>query len=155
MSSTLHFDEDVILAKAAIVRACLETIRSLDSERYASLEEWIRRDLEIVNIQRAAQACLDLAHHLIAANAWELPRDAAHAMSILRQRKIIDSGLEARMRSAQGFRNIAVHRYTEIDTDILAAIVANHLDDFTRFSRAVIDATLTTDQPTGPEKKQP
>lgn len=153
MNPPLDFDEDVILAKAGIVRACLETIRSLDSERYASLEEWIRRDLEIVNIQRSAQACLDLAHHLIAANAWELPRDAAHAMSILRQRGIVDSQLEARMRSAQGFRNIAVHRYTEIDTGILAAIVANHLDDFTRFTRAVLEATLATDEASASDRK--
>ncbi len=142
MSGSVEFDEDVVLAKASTVRACLATIRDLESPGRADLETWMRRDLETLNIQRAAQACLDLAHHLIAVNGWELPRDAGHAMSILARHDVVGRGLEGRMRAVQGFRNVAVHRYTEIDVEILAAIVARHLDDLEKFTAAVVAVTV-------------
>ncbi|MCP4901851.1 MAG: DUF86 domain-containing protein [bacterium] len=145
MTTLIAFDEDVILAKASIVESCLATIRELESNTNASLDDWIRRDVEVLNIQRAAQACLDLAHHLIASNSWDLPRDTGHAMSILKRHGILTEDLETKMRAVQGFRNIAVHRYTEIDPDILAAIVDHHLSDLEEFTRAILNATLALD----------
>ncbi len=142
MITLIAFDEDVILAKASIVGSCLATIRELESDTNANLDDWIRRDVEILNIQRAAQACLDLAHHLIASNSWDLPRDTGHAMSLLKRHGILTEDLETKMRAVQGFRNIAVHRYTEIDPKILAAIVDHHLTDLEEFAKAILNATL-------------
>jgi uncharacterized protein YutE (UPF0331/DUF86 family) len=85
---------------------------------------------------------VDLAHHLIAANGWELPRGAGHAMSIVARDDVVGRGLEGRMRAVQGFRNVAVHRYTEIDVEILVAIVSHRLGDLEEFTAAVVAATV-------------
>ncbi len=142
MTGPLAFDEDVVLAKASTVRSCLTTIRQVHASDRVSLEEWMRRDLEILNLQRAAQACLDLVHHLIASNRWELPRDGGHAMSIAARHGVIDGALETTMRGVIGFRNVAVHLYTEIDPEILGDIVEHRLGDLERFVAAVLECTL-------------
>lgn len=147
MTAPLDFDEDVVLAKASIIRSCLATIRELESEPRADLDDWIRRDVQTLNLQRAAQACLDLAHHLIARNSWELPRDAGHAMSILVRHDVLDHRLAQKMRAVQGFRNIAVHRYTEIDPAILAGIVTHNLGDLEDYSRAILQSTASHNEP--------
>lgn len=140
MSDSLRHDEDVVLAKASIVRACLRTIREVGSK--AELDEWIRRDLEVLNLQRAVQACLDLAHHLIAANRWELPRDGGHAMSILSRRGVVDHDTAETMQRVIGFRNVAVHLYTEIDPDVVEGIVSHRLGDLERYVGTVLNATV-------------
>ncbi len=40
MSGSVEFDEDVVLAKASTVRACLATIRDLESPGRADLEKF-------------------------------------------------------------------------------------------------------------------
>jgi uncharacterized protein YutE (UPF0331/DUF86 family) len=143
MSTPLVFDEDVILAKTSIISSCTKTIREMDSQPMADLEERIRRDVQVLNLQRAAQACLDLGNHLISQNEWDLPRDAGHVMTILRDHQVVSSDLEQKMRSVQGFRNVAVHRYTELDPDILRAIVDHHLADLEEFSLAIRSKTIS------------
>src|ERR1039457_6625395 len=79
----LHFEEDIVLAKVSTIRKAVATIRSLDSELPGAEKEWVRLDLTVLNLQRAVEAAIDVASHLISANGWELPRDARHALEIL------------------------------------------------------------------------
>lgn len=97
----------------------------------------------VLNLQRAAQACLDLANHLITANSWELPRSARHAFEILRESGVIPADQTSVMASVMGFRNVAVHDYTALDPAIVEAIVAKHLGDLERFVDAVLAASAS------------
>ena len=45
----------------------------------------------------------------------------------------MDKDLTDKMISMVGFRNIAVHEYQEINTDILKSILVNNLKDFEEF----------------------
>jgi uncharacterized protein YutE (UPF0331/DUF86 family) len=134
-------DRDIVLAKASTVRKCLATIRRLKAADAPRLEGWIVEDVVVLNLQRAAQACLDLANHLITANSWELPRSARHSFEILRESGVIARALGETMVSVMGFRNIAVHDYATLDPAIVDAIVANHLGDLDRFVDAVLAGT--------------
>ena len=42
------------------------------------------------------------------------------------------------MKSMVGFRNIAVHDYQTINTNILYEIIVHHLDDFTSFTKQIL-----------------
>ena len=126
---TCRFDEDVVLAKASHVRRAVATIRSLAGPGRASLEEWIRDDVTVLNLQRAVEALLDLANHLIAANAWELPRDGRHAFHILREHGLLTDP-ELKLAAAMvGFRNVAVHDYASLDVEVVRGIARDRLDD--------------------------
>jgi len=139
----VHFraDRDIVLAKASTVRKCLATIRRLKAADAPQVEGWIVQDVVVLNLQRAAQACLDLANHLITANSWELPRSARHSVEILRDAGVIPREQSQVMVGVMGFRNIAVHDYAALDPAIVDAIVAKHLGDLERFVDAILEGT--------------
>lgn len=139
----MHFraDRDIVLAKASTVRKCLATIRRLKAADAPRLEAWIVQDVVVLNLQRAAQASLDLANHLITANSWELPRSARHSVEILRDASVIPREQSQVMVGVMGFRNIAVHDYAALDPAIVDAIVAKHLGDLERFVDAILEGT--------------
>ena len=142
----VNYDEDIVLAKVASIRKCILVIKNLWFENDPEVPEWIRRDVTVLNIQRAVEACLDLANHLIAANSLGLPGSAAEAVSILIDQRILPSVEASVFRGMIGFRNIAVHNYREIDGAIVSGIVHDHLGDLEDFATAVLDATLRRDR---------
>jgi len=91
-------------------------------------------DLTVLNLQRAAQACLDIATHLITANRWELPRSARHAFEVLREHQVVDLPLADVMARVMGFRNIAVHDYAHLSSDVVEGIARDRLPDLERFA---------------------
>jgi uncharacterized protein YutE (UPF0331/DUF86 family) len=141
------FDEDVVLAKVSSARKCIETVKGLYGVDAPQMEDWMRLDLTVLNLQRAIEACLDLANHLIAANGWELPRSGGHSISVLVHNKVVPSVDLDALTSIVGFRNVAVHNYATIDPAVVDAIVSEHLDDILRLTEHVMDATVRTPNP--------
>lgn len=138
---TIRFDEDIVLAKVASVRRCVATIRRLWWEQQPPVEDWVRLDVTVLNVQRAVEACVDLANHLIAANGWGLPGSAVESIQFLVEHEILARTEMPSYRSMIGFRNIAVHNYREIDEAIVAAIVQHHLEDLENFANRILYAT--------------
>ena len=89
---------------------------------------------------RAVQLCVDMASHIISNSESPPPTSMAEAFNQLVQLNLIDNDLSAKMISAVGFRNLAVHSYEKIDWDIVASICEHHLQDFKKFAIAIEDA---------------
>lgn len=66
------------------------------------------------------------------------PQTMGEAFSALAQMGVIDGALCARMRSAVGFRNLAVHHYNTLSWAIVFALATTHLDDFRAFAKAML-----------------
>lgn len=75
--------------------------------------------------------------HLIAETDEALPQTMGEAFDGLVRLGLIDEDLCARMRTAVGFRNVAVHAYQQIDWEVVQTITWDHLDDFKQFARSV------------------
>src|SRR6056297_2588174 len=130
----MQCENDVILAKIAIMKKCVATIEEVQR---AEISEWMRRDLWVLNLQRAVQAAIDLAHVVIARDGLGLPADYGQSFDLLARHQVIDLPTSKNLRKMVGFRNIAVHEYQEIDDQILQSIIEYHLDDFENFYRQV------------------
>jgi uncharacterized protein YutE (UPF0331/DUF86 family) len=139
---SVAFDEDVVLAKVSTIRKCVSTIRSLPDEIPEPAKEWMRLDLTVLNLQRAVEATLDVANHLISANGWELPRDSRQAFRIVTAHGVVSTASEKVLDGMIGFRNVAVHNYKEIDAAIVRGIAADHLDDLELFATEVLKSTV-------------
>ena len=131
-------EPDVILGKVATIDRCLARIEDVRGPRRASLLPVDAEDIMVLNLQRAAQAAIDLAGHVVASEGFGLPADLADAFTLLERHGIVDSALAGRLRKMVGFRNIAVHQYEALDPRIVEAIVDKHLDDLRGFAAAVI-----------------
>lgn len=86
-------------------------------------------------VQSAAQATIDIANHVIAANGWRVPNDYGDAFTVLLEHDVIDDDLAANMRALSGLRNLLVHLYDEIDDDRVATEAAAGLDDLSSFAQ--------------------
>ncbi|HHZ16450.1 MAG TPA: DUF86 domain-containing protein [Peptococcaceae bacterium] len=112
----------------------LKEIASYSWEKYYQDEGL--KDRAERNLQLAAQACIDLANHLIADLGLRAPLTYAESFAVLSEEGIIPSDLARTMQKIAGFRNILVHDYLEIDQQIVYAML-NNLQDFEEFAQCI------------------
>jgi len=131
-------DRDVVLAKVAAIQRCLKRIKEttkLDPNRLDNIDE---QDIFVLNLQRAVQAAVDLAIHIVASEGLGLPDTIKDNFKFLKKAGIINEELAQRMESMVGFRNIAIHDYQAIDGNILKSILSNNLKDLEDFYTTVL-----------------
>ncbi|HDZ00160.1 MAG TPA: DUF86 domain-containing protein [Nitrospirae bacterium] len=131
-------DRDVVLAKVAAIQRCLKRIKETTDLDPDSLDDIDKQDIFILNLQRAVQAAIDLATHIIASEGLGLSDTIKDNFKLLKNAGIINEQLTDRMESMAGFRNIAIHDYQAIDIDILKSILIKHLKDIEDFYTTVL-----------------
>lgn len=114
-------------------REHLSRLSELPIEEYLSERIFEGRYL----VQASAQACIDVANHVISSEGWRAPRDFRDAFTVLEEHEIIDPELAGRLRDLAGMRNILVHLYEEVDDARVYDSLRAGLDDFDRFARAI------------------
>lgn len=103
-------------------------------EEYAANETL--RDRGERNLQVAAQACIDIANHIIADHGYRTPQGYADSFAVLQEEGIIPLELANKMKMVAGFRNILVHDYLEIDNKIVYESL-KCLKDFGAFAKHI------------------
>ena len=132
-------DKALVLKKLQALRRCVDRIESKRPDDPLPLRsDYDLQDILSVNLERAVQACVDVAAHLISDTSRPSPETMAGCFAELRAMTVLDDALADRLQKAVGFRNIAVHEYQEIDWDIVFSIVTKNLDDFRAYARAVM-----------------
>jgi uncharacterized protein YutE (UPF0331/DUF86 family) len=131
-------DRDVVLAKVASIQKCLERIRDVTSLDPESLDDINRQDIFVLNLQRAIQASIDLASHIVASEGLGLPETVRGNFALLRDKSVIDPETASKMEKMTGFRNIAIHDYQALNLDILKSILTCNLRDLEDFYVAVL-----------------
>ncbi|HXH76472.1 MAG TPA: DUF86 domain-containing protein [Bacteriovoracaceae bacterium] len=126
---------DVILSKINVIKNCLmaiekATLTEKDPDFQLSIYE--------LNLQRAIQACIDLANVTIAKEGLGLPNTYKQSFEILNKHSVISKEISQKLCSMVGFRNISVHDYEEIKPVIVHSIVKNHLTDFEEFYAVIL-----------------
>ena len=95
------------------------------------------QDILSINIERAVQACVDIAAIVISDSNYPYPSTMGEAFEILEKMKVIDGYLKIKLQNAVGFRNILVHDYTKVNWDIVWSIVTKNISDFKKFVKAI------------------
>lgn len=126
-------DRDIMISKTGSIQRCLNRIKDVTSLEPASLEDQDKQDIFILNLQRAIQACIDLAAHVVASEGLGVPDTVKENFSLLNKKGIITADLASRMGKMTGFRNIAIHDYQDLDLEILKSILAKNLRDLEEF----------------------
>ncbi|MBT2655404.1 DUF86 domain-containing protein [Bacillus sp. ISL-18] len=129
---------DIILNKVSIIERCIKRIHEEYDNNPSNLQNYTKQDSIILNLQRACEASIDLAMHIVAEKKFGLPQNSRDAFSLIEEHGIIPPSLSKKMRAMIGFRNIAVHDYQEINLTILQKILEVHLVDFMQFTKTII-----------------
>ncbi len=130
---------EVLEGKVRNIRDCVRRAREVDPGNLETLSrDLLRQESLLLNVQRACQSAIDLAVHLVQQRTLGMPADSRDAFLRLEKAGLLDADLGTRLRGMVGFRNIAVHRYHELDLRILRSILDGRLDDLLRFAEIAI-----------------
>ncbi len=150
--------DDVLVNKAATIERCVARAR----EEYAAnpggfATDFTRQDAAILNIQRACEAALDMGQHLIRRERLGVPQSARDVFALLAHGGWIELALADQLKRMVGFRNIAVHDDQALQLPITVSIITGHLDEFLRYSQAVLlhDAARPESPPQTPPQAPP
>ena len=132
---------DVVLNKVAIIERCLARVEAEYRGHEEELEtNYTRQDSIILNLQRACEASIDAAMHLVRVRKLGVPQESRDAFDMLFEGNIIGAELRDRLKAMIGFRNVAVHDYRKLNLEVVRNILEGHLGDFRWFGEAVLKA---------------
>lgn len=121
---------DVIVNKIETIERCLNRISEVYDGRPENLNDYTKQDSIILNIQRACEATIDLAMHIVSEKNLGVPQNSRDSFEVLNHNMIIDDELNKKMKAMVGFRNIAVHDYKAINLKVVQTIIEKNLKDF-------------------------
>ena len=127
----------MVLGKAQVIGRCLNRV----AEEYAgdpeNLEDIRRQDSVVLNVQRACEAAIDLAMHMVSDRRLGLPATSRDAFDLLVTHGVVDQAMATDLKAMVGFRNLCVHNYQDIDPSLLRDVLDHHLKDLRHFAEAV------------------
>ncbi len=131
--------DDVVVNKLATIERCVARVREeYDFSPATFATNFSRQDAAILNIQRACEAALDVGQHLIRRDKLGVVQSSRDVFESLKVAGYIDEVSATAMKKMIGFRNIAVHYYQRLQTEITISVITSHLPEFDVFSRQII-----------------
>jgi uncharacterized protein YutE (UPF0331/DUF86 family) len=133
-------ENDIILRKMDSLRRCLIRIEEKKPDDWTAIDEdYDLQDILTINLERSVQISVDIGLQIFVMLSLHPPSTMADVFKFLAEEKIISNTLAENLKKAVGFRNIAVHEYEEINWSIVQSICTQHLDDFYRYIKAILD----------------
>ncbi|MFT6865945.1 MAG: hypothetical protein ACJA08_000771 [Cyclobacteriaceae bacterium] len=129
--------DDVIQNKVATIEKCLKRI--LEESKLDWKNNFSHQDSLLLNIERACQASIDIAMHIVRRKKLGIPKLSREAFEMMEQAGIIDEMLSQHMKKMVGFRNLAVHDYASLNLKIVESILEKELVHFKTFCALVIN----------------
>ena len=126
--------DDICLNKVAIIERCLNRV----FEEYKfdpELQNWTHIDALILNLERACQAAIDLAMHIVSRNHLGLPQNSVQAFELLQRSQNLSAETARSLAAMVGFRNITMHEYRSLDLKIVKSIVEKDWKVFVSFAQ--------------------
>jgi len=123
--------DDVIIAKVATIERCILRIR--EEAKFDWQNDYTHQDALILNMERACQATIDIAAHLVRVRKLGIPKMTREVFQQLAENGIISTELSIELKNMVGFRNIAVHDYANLNLAVVKSIIDTklvHLESF-------------------------
>ncbi|MDX9802142.1 MAG: DUF86 domain-containing protein [Spirochaetia bacterium] len=128
--------DNIVLNKASIIERGLNRMME-EYNNNPKLDNYTHVDAMILNIERACQAAIDMAHHLVAVNHLGMPQTSSDAFFLLEKASLITENTTKAMIGMTGFRNIAIHEYQAMNMEVLKAIAEKEYKSLIIFCKEV------------------
>lgn len=96
--------------------------------------DFTHQDAAVLNVERACEAAIDIANRIIRLRGLGVQASNRDAFDKLAEGGVIEPRLCAKLKNMVGFRNIATHKYDDLDPAIVRAVIERELDDLLAFS---------------------
>ncbi|WP_045218088.1 type VII toxin-antitoxin system HepT family RNase toxin [Desulfonatronum thioautotrophicum] len=134
--------DDVVLNKKESIERCIRQIRRYYAQPsdLPFVEDFLKQDAIALNLQRAAEQCIDLANHVVRVKRLGIPKQSREGFGMLRAAGIISDPLARNLEAMVGFRNVLVHDYQNLDLNVIQDVLEYKLDDFIEFTVRVMES---------------
>ena len=127
---------DFAAARSLIDRLSPQLHRFFDAQaRNPADADDLLQDAAVLNVIRACETAIDLANMVIRKKRLGIPAESRDSFGILVRESILQRELGDKLQKMVGFRNLAVHRYRDLDMDIVEAVIQRSLDDLLTFAK--------------------
>lgn len=130
--------EKVILNKIESIERCVRRIEEIYNNDESRLDDFLYQDALTLNIQRACQQAIDLSMYICSKMALGIPKRSRDSFSILEKAKIITKKTSLNMGLMVGFRNIVIHEYQDVETDVIKSIAEDSKKDFLVYTKEIL-----------------
>jgi len=133
-------DKTLILRKLAELEAYLVQVNeyaSMTVDRYS--KDWKAQRVVERTLQMMIETCADVAGHIISDKGYRVPSTYADTFRVLYENGILNKDLFETMEKMAIFRNIIIHHYDKVDTEIVVGILRKDLNDFSAYKDAIIN----------------
>jgi uncharacterized protein YutE (UPF0331/DUF86 family) len=131
---------NVVVSKLEIIDRCLQRVNEEFGADFK--ENFTKQDSVILNLERASQAAMDIAAHIIKVRNLGVPKSSKNLFEILYENGYITKEVSSNLKKMVAFRNIAVHSYQDLNLDIVVSVVKEHLNDFKEYKKEIIESFL-------------
>jgi uncharacterized protein YutE (UPF0331/DUF86 family) len=133
-------DKTLVLRKLAELEEYIGQAKeyaSISVDRYS--KDWKAQRVVERTLQMMIETCADVAGHIISDKGYRVPATYADTFRVLHENGILNKDLFETMEKMAKFRNIIVHHYDKVDTEIVVEILKKDLKGFSAYKDAIID----------------
>ncbi len=128
--------DDVIIGKVATIERCIKRIN--EEAQFDWKGDYTHQDALLLNLERACQASIDLAAHIVRTRKFGIPKESREVFDQLLENEVIEQGLAEELKKMVGFRNIAVHDYASLNLEVVETIIQKKLSQFESFTQVIL-----------------
>ena len=132
-------DTELVSRKLSRLQSYVDELKSAEDitwEKYRSdlrSRAFVERFLHL-----AIEEVIDIANHIVSFEQWREPSGYRDLLQILSEKGVIPEKQLPIFQNMASFRNMLVHRYENIDEEMVYAIFTKHLEDFETFSSLIM-----------------
>lgn len=108
---------------------------SITVEQYSN--DWKVQRIVERTLQMMIETCVDVAGHIVSDQGFRIPKSYSDTFVVLHENGILGNELHLSFKKMAQFRNIVVHQYDKIDSEIVVGILQKNLNDFTAYRDAI------------------
>jgi uncharacterized protein YutE (UPF0331/DUF86 family) len=133
-------DEMLILRKLSELDEYYQQIKEFETISVADYAgSWKAQRIVERTLQMMIESCVDIAGHIISDQGFRIPKNYADTFSVLHENSILVDRLHLSLKKMAQFRNIIVHQYDKIDSEIVIGILQRDINDFIAYKEAIIN----------------
>ncbi|MHA1239033.1 MAG: type VII toxin-antitoxin system HepT family RNase toxin [Candidatus Odinarchaeia archaeon] len=131
--------EERIILKVRELKRYVDFLKKYkDISREKLEEDYVLRSAIERNFHLALECMLDIGELIISAEGFRKPESYREVIEILGEEGVISREFAEKLAPAAGFRNILVHKYSEVDLDLLHEYLSEKLGDFDVFTEFIV-----------------
>ena len=134
---------EIIARLAVLIQEHLADITEMGAGvEYAAFQQdkKLRKAIEW-SIVSAVEICVNIGRHIISQKSYRIPDNSREVFEVLSENEAITEPVLKKMKMAVGYRNMAIHRYGDIDTNTTYIIMKKNYKDIEEFLKQVLEST--------------